>query len=247
MKVNIFRIFIILVLFQLQLKAQDKTVRPQLWNNLYLGWEINDRFSLQNSLAYNVLLSQEVKWQEFSNSISSTANLTNWFAGTAGLYVSKTQQIDEIWSSEVRPFASIRFLTLPGKRWRISNRSRFEWRNIFYSKIKDNSSLRFRNRTSFSVSLIKSEIIADNNLSLYGFFEFFHNFDKNVQERFFTQSKTKLGFYYRKNFHWRFDLGFMYQDAKSSIVEATILPTNYITNYIIDWGIIYIIATKKKK
>lgn len=105
---------------------------------------------------------------------------------------------------------------------------------------------RFRNRTYAAVSIIRKALNTDKNLSLFGYFEVFHNFDNDVVERFFTQYKFKLGFNYRFNYSWRFDLGLIYQEAKNNVVEVGSLPVNTITNYIIDWGVAYIIPPKKK-
>ena len=50
---------------------------------------------------------------------------------------------------------------------------------------------------------------------------------------------------YRHNFNWRFDIGIIYQEAKNNAVEVAIQPVNIITNYIIDWGVAYLIPSKK--
>ena len=105
---------------------------------------------------------------------------------------------------------------------------------------------RFRNRTYAAVTLIKKTLNEDKNLSLFGYYEAFHNFENEVVERFFTQYKYKFGFAYRHNYAWRFDLGMIYQEATNNVQEVGILPVNLITNYIIDWGIAYIIPAKKK-
>lgn len=88
-------------------------------------------------------------------------------------------------------------------------------------------------------------VTAKNNLFVFGYFEAFFNFGQEVRERFFNQFKYKLGLGYRLNTHWGFNLGVIYQDATNNVILPTQTPTNLITNYIIDWGIVYVITSKK--
>lgn len=83
------------------------------------------------------------------------------------------------------------------------------------------------------------------NLVLFGYFEAFFNFGEEVRERFFNQFKYKVGFSYRLSDKWNFDAGFIYQDAVNKALEPSQLPTNVITNYIFEWGVAYIIPSKK--
>ena len=80
---------------------------------------------------------------------------------------------------------------------------------------------------------------------IMGYFEAFHNFDDQVVERFFTLYKFKLGLIYRINYRWRIDLGAIHQNTKNNVVEPVQIPTNIITNYILDWGIAYLIPPKE--
>ena len=88
--------------------------------------------------------------------------------------------------------------------------------------------------------------INKNRLFIYGYFEAFFNFGQEVRERFFNQFKYKLGLAYRINPHWGVDLGVIYQDAKDNVVTPSQLPTNLITNYVLDWGVVYIIPASGK-
>lgn len=97
------------------------------------------------------------------------------------------------------------------------------------------------------VSLNKKTMVENNNLYLLGYFEVFYNFDDEVQERFFDLWKYKIGLGYRLSYKWRFDLGFVFQDSRNTIEQPVNLPTNIITNYVIEWGIAFIIPEKIKK
>ena len=89
--------------------------------------------------------------------------------------------------------------------------------------------------------------MSDNkNLYIYGYFEAFYNFEDEVRERFFNQFKYKIGLGYRLSDNWRFDLGFLYQDSKNTAGEPSQLPVYIDTNWIVEWGIAYIIPMKNK-
>lgn len=228
------------------LKGQDNSIRPQLWNNLYLVKNINEKLAFRNALAFNVLLSNDYPWNEYSYSGAVSYDLKPWINGSAGLYLSSTRQSENLTSTEIRPYLGIRLSTKSNKRMLITNISRMEWRNLMYSGGITDMTFRLRNRTYAAVSIIRKTLNTDKNLSLFGYFEAFHNFDNDVVERFSTQYKFKLGFSYRFNYSWRFDLGLIYQEAKNNVVGVGNLPVNTITDYIFDWGVAYIIPPKKK-
>ena len=238
--------FIIIILFcVVGAKAQDDGFSPQIWNNIYVGWNINERLVLRNSIALNVLLNKTDPWNEFSYSGNIIYKINSFIEGSTAMYFASTRQTKQLNSVELRPFVGIRFSTKPQKRWFLTNISRLEFRNFWYSKGNNDLTLRFRNRTSAAFCLNKKTLAEDNNLSIYGYIEPFYNFENNVTERFFTQLKFKVGFIYRFSFKWRLDVGLLYQDTKNNSGEISISPTNIITNYIFDWGIVYIFPSKK--
>jgi hypothetical protein len=123
--------------------------------------------------------------------------------------------------------------------------SRFELRLFSYSNKTGEQAFRFKNRTNAGVSLNKKTMVENNNLYLFGYFEVFYNFNEEVQERFFDLWKYKIGLGYRLSYKWRFDLGFVFQDSRNTIEQPANLPANIITNYVIEWGVIYIIPPPK--
>ena len=226
------------------LKSQD--IAPQVWSNFGVAWNINDHFSWRNSAAFNVLLSDEYPWHEFNLTSTVVYKFEKYFEVTLGVYTARTKQSLSLSSYEVRPFVGFRVSTNSKKRWLISNLSRFETRQIIYSDVDHSLSFRFRNRSDAAVSLNRpSMAMTKNNLFVFGYFEAFFNFGQEVRERFFNQFKYKLGLGYRLNDSWNFNLGFIYQDAKGNVILPSQLPTNLITNYVIEWGIVFLIASKK--
>lgn len=240
-----FIIFFNLLLLSANLNAQD--IAPQVWNNLYFGWNASDQFSWRNTASYNVLVSKEYPWNETTLSSTAVYKFHPIFEASGGIYYARTKQTNELNTHEVRPFVGLRVSSKSSERWLISNLSKLEFRWLIYSDDDNNESFRFRNRTHAAVSLTKKSMSDDRNLYLLGYFEAFFNFGDDVRERFFSAFKYKLGFGYRLSSSWRFDLGVIYQDATNNVIIPSQLPTNLITNYIIDWGVAYIINSKRTK
>ena len=116
--------------------------------------------------------------------------------------------------------------------------------NLIYSDNDISSSWRFRNRTYLALALTNESMNDNNNLFVFAYFEVFYNFGQEARERFFNQFKYKLGLGYRLSSRWNFDLGVIYQDSKITVIEPVNPTTNTITNYIIEWGITYIIPPR---
>ena len=222
-------------------KVRGQDIAPQIWNNASLGWNISDQFSLRNSFAYNVLLSQDFPWHEFTFTTTGGYNFHKYLGMSVGLYLATTKQTVDLSSFETRPFLGFRIFSNNEKRFIISNLSRIELRHFNYSDETTDVAGRFRNRTSLAFSFTQRSMISAKNFFGFGYFEAFHNFDKEVKERFFKHFKYKLGLGYRLSSSWIFDFGVIYQDADDNIEEPSHYPTVLTTNYIIEWGVTYII------
>lgn len=246
MKQKAITVFFILGFLVVSKTLKSQAIAPQIWSNVSVAWNINEHFSWRNTVAYNVLLSEEFPWHEFTLTSTGVYKFEKHFEVTLGVYTSRTKQSLSLNSYEVRPFVGFRASTNSEKRWFVSNLSRFETRQIIYSDVDHSLSFRFRNRTSATVSLNKpSMTTAENNLFIFGYFEAFFNIGQEVRERFFNQFKYKLGLGYRLNTSWGFNMGVIYQNATNNVVVPTHPLTNLITNYVIEWGIVYVIASKK--
>lgn len=84
--------------FQLfhEMKAQDDAISPQLWNNVYVGWNINEKFVVRNAISYNVLIASTVPWSELTYSVSGVYRFRRFMEANAGLYLARTKQISNL-------------------------------------------------------------------------------------------------------------------------------------------------------
>lgn len=225
--------------------GQNDGFRPQLWNNVFVGWNVSDKFVWRNGAAFSILLSSDSPWNEISLSTAAVYKFHRFFELNGGFYFARARQSKDLKSFEYRPFVGFRMATNTDKRWYVTNLTRFEVRFFTYSDRVSETGLRFRNRTYGVVSLLKPKMDSDKNLYLFGYFEAFYNFETEVRERFFNQFKYKLGLGYRLSYPWRFDLGLIYQDAKNTTGEPTPYDSNIITKFIAELGVAYIIGSKK--
>lgn len=230
---------VICLFFSNGLMAQDTGIKPQYWNNVNIGWEVNNHFVLTNTLSYNVLFDTELPWSEFSYNANAIYRINSFLLGSAGLYIAATEQIQDLNSLELRPYIGIRISTNLQKRWVVSNLSRSEWRNLNYSDDTKDGGFRLRNRTTAAIGLNQKSILDDHTLSLFSYFEAFYNFEKDIEERYFTLFKYKFGLAYRFSPQWQLALGTLFEQARNTIVGPTIFPTDVATNFIFEWGLSY--------
>lgn len=240
-------VFLLLLMTGINIKSlNSQDIAPQIWNNAGVAWNINKHFAWRNYMAYNALLSSDYPWDEFTVTSTGVYKFKRFFEATFGIYTARSRQTETIKSFEIRPFAGFRASTNNAKRWSISNLSRLEIRQMFYSRKDNVTGFRFRNRTYAGVSLNKPSMnFSKNNLVLFSYFEAFFNFGEEVRERFFNQFKYKLGLAYRFNSSWGIDLGVIYQDAKNNVKVPVQAPTNLITYLVIEWGVVFVIGKGK--
>ena len=218
---------------------------PQIYNSLFVGWQIKGNLFLRNNLSYNFLYLDPSVWNEIDVSSTLAKSYKDILEGTAGLYFARVQQDLELSNRELRPVLGFRVFNRSGRRYSLSNYSRFEFRYLFYSDNVNDGTARFRNRTTVAISLNRAQLaLPDNNLFLFSYFEAFHNFEADTRERFFKQFKLKLGTGYRFNTNWAIDIGVIYLDSENNLGQASQLPTVVDTNYIFEWQLGYRISNE---
>ena len=224
--------------------AQIDTDVPILNHNFTLRYIADEKNSLAFNLAYDHSLSEDFIWNEIAlNSVYIRA-MNNFINVSGGLYINHVTQDRELTSNELRPYASFRIYRPNKYKFMVSNLSRLEVRFLTFSDDDYEWAGRFRNMTHVFYSLNRSAVLADRNFILFGYAEWFANFEK-TRERFFNLFKGKLGMAYRLNFQWACDLGVIYQDTKDNVDGPAVLPVIYNTDFIFEWRISYTILSKQ--
>jgi len=191
-----------------------------------------------------VLISKEYPWYEITLTSIGVYKFQRFYEVSIGFYFARSKQTLTLSSIELRPFVGFQITTNPQKKWLVTNLGKIEMRNLIYSDNDISSSWRFRNRTYLALALTNESMNDNNNLFVFAYFEVFYNFGQEVRERFFNQFKYKLGLGYRLSSRWNFGLGVIYQDSKTTVIEPVNPTVNLVTNYVIEWGINYIIPPR---
>ena len=228
------------LLIPIDLKAQNTGIKPQYWNNATVAWEANEYFLFAHTLSYNVLIDKELPWSEFSMNNTAAFLINDLLSANGGLYLATSKQSNDLNSFEIRPYLGFRVTSKRQKRAAISNLSRIEWRHLDYSNNTSNSDFRFRNRTTGVLAINQQSILDQHVLLLFAYFEAFHNFNQEIEERYFTSYKYKAGLKYRFSAHWGMDAGVLFNNSRNTIFEPSQAPTNVVTNFILEWGATYI-------
>jgi hypothetical protein len=82
-----------------------------------------------------------------------------------------------------------------------------------------NNSGRTRLMLNNQVSLNQANYDSDQNLYLITKLEYFIHFRKNINERFWNESRIYAGLGYKKNTNWRIEALYIYQGSKDNRSE----------------------------
>ncbi len=86
-------------------------IRPQIWSNFYVGWNINEQWALRNLVSFNVLLSKDKPWNEVTYNITCVYKFHRFFEASEGVYVAGVKQNENLRSYEYRPHIGFRAAT----------------------------------------------------------------------------------------------------------------------------------------
>ena len=123
------------------------------------------------------------------------------------------QIVNSSYIKEIRPER------LSGSRLSISNLTRLEFRNFWYSgDLPDSSDLRFRNRIETKFALNRDSLGVDGVWYLIADMEWFVPLNDNESpERFATKRRARLGLGYRHSYQWRFSFLAMADNARDTL------------------------------
>ena len=107
----------------------------------------------------------------------------------------------------------------PKRRLVLRDLLRLEWRNLYYSTDKpDSSTVRLRNRFE-SLWPINRPRITDNGASyLAADWEWFIPVD-DPDERFANRQRVRAGIGYRRSFAWRFEARYVWNRSRNTVDE----------------------------
>jgi hypothetical protein len=213
--------------------AQD----VQLWGNLTFNWPKSHRLSFQVEIEPKVLLVAEDDdpgWATLDVIPNVEFALKSWLDVVGELQTGYTAQTDDLDSFELSPRVGGRLhlfsrdirrvvdrRELPPKRKIvIRDLMRVEWRNLFYNDDRSTSStVRFRNRLELQVPLNKDRLTDDGARYLTTDWEWFIPLE-DVAERYANKQRIRAGIGYRRSFHWRFEVLYIWNRSRNTVDEG---------------------------
>lgn len=210
-------------------------VDTQLWGNLTIDWIKSQQISLGVAIEPKVLVSkppEDPGWATLGVTPSIEYSRGTWVDLVGEVGVSRTRQTDKVNSTEITPSIGLRFHVLsnlandflkerlPKRRLVLRNLIRLEWRSFSYSDdTPDSSSLRLRNRFEALYPLNRPRVTDNGAVYALADVEFFSTAD-DLEERFASKQRLRIGGGYRHNYPWRFEALYIWDRSRHAAVEA---------------------------
>jgi hypothetical protein len=206
----------------------------QLWANFTLDWIKSHRITIGLDAEPKVLLSapaDDPDWATLDVTPSIEYNRGEWLDVVGEMLVGGTRQSNDLNSTEVTPRIGFRLHLLsnlrqeivkerrPKRRLVLRNLARVEWRNLYYSTDKpDSSTVRFRNRFETLWPINRHKLTDDGAAYLNADWEWFIPVDE-PDERFANRQRIRAGVGYRRSFAWRFEAMYVWNRSRNTLDE----------------------------
>ncbi len=184
----------------------------QIWGNLTLNWIKSHQLALGADVEPKVLVSKPDDvpgWATLDVTPSVEYTRGNWFDVVGELLLARTKQTDDLNSTEITPRLGFRFHLLsnlesdlakeklPRRRLVVRDLLRFEWRNLYYSTDKpDSSSFRLRNRIELEYPVNRPRVTNEGATYLLGDAEWFWT-SEDLDERYASKQRVRTGIGHR--------------------------------------------------
>jgi hypothetical protein len=192
----------------------------QLWTNFTFAWSPSHRTTIGVDAAPKVLLwapAGDPGWSTLDVTPSIEYKRGRWFDAIGELLVGRTNQTDDLNSTELTPRIGFRLHVLsnlrddlgrerrPTRRLVLRDLLRFEYRNLYYATDKpDSHTGRLRNRIETLWPVNRHKITDDGAVYLTTDWEWFITLD-DPSERYANRQRIRAGVGYRRNSAWRFE------------------------------------------
>lgn len=212
------RLFIILVFLFNTLTPSQAQRDTQLLLEHQLSYPFGGRYLLENTTAYQTLITQENKWWSFTISPTFEMSVIRWLDLLSEVGLAYTLQQEGANTFEIAPMVGGRFFITQGKKVDTRFVVRYQQRNFKDVESGEwTTSNRTRLRGEVFISINGPNLFTDK--LWYGFtdYEEFIVFDQQLDERFANRRRARIGVGYRLNYKHRFELGYTIQSARDEI------------------------------
>jgi hypothetical protein len=203
-------------------------LETQAWGNFTLGWNHSEKVYLELDLEPKVLVSGEPGWRNLDLTPAIEYYPNSWMDVTGEVTIGTSKQTDDLRTNELTVRGGVRLYLfknmrerfarerkLPG-RFLIGTLFRVEDRNFWYSDDTDSKhEVRFRVRVELKAPINHADLSQDKTDV-----EAFMPVGEQVEERFATKSRARVGLGYRINARQRIDLLYMWDQVRDTIEDT---------------------------
>ena len=206
----------------------------QVWANFTVDWIKSHRVTVGVDAEPKVLVSApagDPGWATLDVTPSLEYTHGEWFDVVGEMLVGRTKQTDDLDSTEFTPRIGFRLHLLsnlrqeivkerrPKRRLVLRDLLRLEWRNLYYSTDKpDSSTVRVRNRFESLWPINRPQITDNGATYLAADWEWFMPVD-DPDERFANRQRIRAGIGYRRSFAWRFEAMYVWNRSRNTVDE----------------------------
>lgn len=212
------RWLLLLLSFSIPTRILFAQRNEQLWLEYQVDYPYANGLLLENTAAYQTILTTEDKWWSFSISPTVEYTLFTWVDLTAEVGVAYTLQKEGSNSFEIAPMLGGRFHITQNKR--ISSRVllRYQQRNFRQIEADDwDTGNRVRLKGEIWISLNGPNLFTDKLWYALVDYEEFLVIDEQLDERFANRRRARIGVGYRLNYKNRFDFIYTRQSSRNEI------------------------------
>lgn len=212
------KLLTMLTLWQLFSVPACAQTGSQLWLEGQISYPFANRYLVENTFAYQTLLSGGEKWSSFSIDPTFEMVLSPKIELTADAPIGWTRQNNSRSSFEVSPLAGARFHITQGRRIDTRILARVQSRNVHQIETDEwEHKGRFRLKGEVWISITGPNLFSDELLYSFLDYEEFIVVDDQVKERFANLRRARIGLGYRLNYSHRLDLIYTWQYSRDEI------------------------------
>jgi hypothetical protein len=218
--------FILYLMFSSSLSAQS---HEQLWLEYQVDYPFPNGLILENTAAYQTVLTKEDKWRSFSLSPTVEYTLFTWLDLTAEIPLAYTFQKEGINSFEISPILGTRFHITQNRRVNARFLARYQQRSFLQIEADDwDVSNRVRLKGELWVTINGPNSFTDKVWYALVDYEEFVVLDEQLDERYANRRLGRIGVGYRLNYKHRFELIYTRQSSRNEIDGEFISNDNVI-------------------
>jgi hypothetical protein len=214
-------------------RADSGDLETQAWGNLTLGWIRSEKVYLELDLEPKVLVSGDPQWRNLDVTPAVEYYPSPWVDLVGEMVVGTTLQTDDLRTTEltVRGGARVHFVQMARGKLQIERTPlgrisaatlvRLEERNFWYSDNTDSQqSFRFRVRLELKAPINHANLAMDRTWYVLADAEGYVPVGDEVDERFATKLRGRVGLGYRIDERHRVDLLYIRDRQKDTIDDT---------------------------